>query len=415
MPEEWSMEIIQPIYKKGDKLEFCNYRAITLLNVTYKVLSGILYNRLTECAEEILGECQGRYHVSPSTIDHIFTIRQTQEKAYEYNIHLHSLFINFKQAFDSVNRGRILSDLLILGIPKKLVQLINVTMTGSKTTVRVDNQYTSTFPITNGVRQGDALSSVLFDLVLEAIFQKINIAGHIGTKSTQILVYCDDVAIMSRSKSALKDTSVNIEKEAGRRGLLVNENKIKCMQVARVVPHDEHRCCGKHKFEHIKEFSYLGSQMNQTNSISNEIQARILSGNRCYCAYGKLMKSRALNRSSKLKMYRSLIRPVVTYGREAWTLTNQDEQHIRIFERRILRKIFGPEQNEDGSWGIRMNYELNKLIESAYIVRFIKSRRIAWLGHMLRMDDKRTPKRILEWKPIGTRNRKTKEEMDCAH
>jgi hypothetical protein len=105
--------------------------------------------------------------------------------------------------------------------------------------------------------------------------------------------------------------------------------------------------------------------MNQTNSISSEIQARILSGNRCYYAYGKLMKSIALNRSSKLKIYRSLIRPVVTYGCEAWTVTNRDEQHLRIFERRILRKIFVPVQNEDGSCRIRMNYELKELVVNA--------------------------------------------------
>jgi hypothetical protein len=141
--------------------------------------------------------------------------------------------------------------------------------------------------------------------------------------------------------------------------------------------------------------------MNQTNSISTEIQARILSGNPCYYAYGKLIKSRALNRSSKLKIYKSLIRPVVTHGCEACTLTNRDEQHLRIFERRILRKIFGPVQNEDGSWKIRMNYELNESIRNTDIVRFIKSRRIAWLGHVMRMDDKR----ILQWKPIGTRTR----------
>jgi hypothetical protein len=62
-------------------------------------------------------------------------------------------------------------------------------------------------------------------------------------------------------------------------------------------------------------------------------------------------------------------------------------------------------QNEDGSWRIRVSYELNELIEYADIVRFIKSRRIAWLGDVKRMDDKRTPKRILQWKPIGTRTR----------
>ena len=94
--------------------------------------------------------------------------------------------------------------------------------------------------------------------------------------------------------------------------------------------------------------------------------------------------------------------PVVTYGCEAWTLTDRDGRHLKMFERRILRKVFGPVQNEDGSWRIRMNYELNKLIENADIVRFIKSRRIAWLGHVMRVDDKRTHKRILGWKPIGT-------------
>jgi len=162
-------------------------------------------------------------------------------------------------------------------------------------------------------------------------------------------------------------------------------------------------CFGQHKFEHVKEISYLGSQMNQTYSISSEIQARILSGNRCHYAYGKLMKSKLLNRSSKLKIYKSLMRPVVTYGCEAWTLTNRDEQHLRISERRILRKIFGPVQNEDGSERIRMNYELNELIRNADIVRFMNSR-IAWLGHVMWMD-KRTPKRILQWKPIGTRTK----------
>jgi len=89
---------------------------------------------------------------------------------------------------------------------------------------------------------------------------------------------------------------------------------------------------------------------------------------------------------------------------------------IGIFQRRILRKIFDPVQNKDGSWRIRMNYELNELIKNADIVRFIESRRIAWLGHVMRMDDKRTPKRILEWKPTGTRTRGgPRTEMDCRY
>jgi hypothetical protein len=317
------MGIIQPTYKKGDKLEFSNYTAIALLKVTYKVLSGIVYNRLTVYAEEILGEYQCRFRANRSTIDHTFTLRQIQEKAYEYNIQLHNLFLDFKQAFDSVNRDRMLKDLMILIIPKKLVQLVSVTMAGSKATVTVDKQHTSTFSITNGVRQGDALPSILFDLVLEEILQKVNITGHIGTKSTHIFAYADDVAIVSRNKNALKDNLINIESEARKRGLRINENKTKYMEVMRVASNSDHLRCGKYEFEHVKEFTYLGSKLNQINSTSSEIQAMVLGGNRCYYAYGKLMKSRALNRRSKLKIYKSLIRPIVTYGCEGWTLTKE--------------------------------------------------------------------------------------------
>jgi hypothetical protein len=63
-------------------------------------------------------------------------------------------------------------------------------------------------------------------------------------------------------------------------------------------------------------------------------------------------------------------------------------------------------QNEDGSWGIRTNHELKELIRDANIVRFIQRRRIAWLGHVMRMDEKRTPKGVLEWKPMGRRIRR---------
>jgi hypothetical protein len=70
-----------------------------------------------------------------------------------------------------------------------------------------------------------------------------------------------------------------------------------------------------------------------------------------------------------------------------------------------LRKIFGPVQNEDEFWRIRMNHEMNDLIKSADIVRFVKSKRMAWLSHVMRMEGERIPKRVLEWKPMNRRNR----------
>jgi hypothetical protein len=127
------------------------------------------------------------------------------------------------------------------------------------------------------VTQADSLPSVLFDIALETVLWKMNITGHVGTKSTLIFAYADDVAIVSRNKSALKGTLVNIESEARKRGLRINENKTKYMEVTRAASNSDHLRCGKYEFERVKEFTYLGSQLNQINSTSSEIQARILS------------------------------------------------------------------------------------------------------------------------------------------
>jgi len=89
------------------------------------------------------------------------------------------------------------------------------------------------------------------------------------------------------------------------------------------------------------------------------------------------------------------IRPIVTYSSETWTLTTKDENNLRIFERQILRKIFGP-VNIDNIRRIRNNREVDKLIEGADIVRFIEAQRIKWLGHarVQRMDQARPIRKL---------------------
>jgi hypothetical protein len=82
--------------------------------------------------------------------------------------------------------------------------------------------------------------------------------------------------------------------------------------------------------------------------------------------------------------------------------TAKDENNLRIFERQILRKIFGT-VNIDNIWRIRNNMEIDKLMEGADIVRFIKAQRIKWLGHIQRMDQERPTGELLDWRPMGTR------------
>jgi len=98
----------------------------------------------------------------------------------------------------------------------------------------------------------------------------------------------------------------------------------------------------------------------------------------------------------KFKVYRrTLVRVVITCGTEAWSLTVEDENALRFFDRRILGKIFGPVWHR-GEWRNCYNVELNELFEGHDIVWFVKAQRVRWLGHVMRMLEEEILERILK-------------------
>jgi len=163
LPEEWKDSIIVPIYKKGDKTDCSNYRGISLLPTTYKILSNILLSRLLPYAVEIVGDHQCGFQCNGSTANHIFCICQIFEKKWEYNEAVRQLFIDFKKAYDSVRMEVIYNILIEFGIPMKLVRLIKMCLNETYNRVRVGKNLFNMFPIRNGLKQGDALSLLFFN------------------------------------------------------------------------------------------------------------------------------------------------------------------------------------------------------------------------------------------------------------
>jgi hypothetical protein len=103
-------------------------------------------------------------------------------------------------------------------------------------------------------------------------------------------------------------------------------------------------------------------------------------------------------------MYRNIILPVVLYGCESWSLTLREECRLRVFENRVLRRIFGPKRDEViGEWKTLHNKELYALQSSPNIIRVMKSRRLRWAGHVARMGERRGAYRALVGKPEGRR------------
>jgi len=112
------------------------------------------------------------------------------------------------------------------------------------------------------------------------------------------------------------------------------------------------------------------------NSIEEEINERISLGNKAFYANQDLFKSKLLTKNSKLCMYKTLVRPVVTYTCETWVMNENIKTKLRIFERKVLRRIYGPTKEKDDTWRIKSNEELNRLTGNKNIINHIKAQRL---------------------------------------
>ena len=106
------------------------------------------------------------------------------------------------------------------------------------------------------------------------------------------------------------------------------------------------------------------------------------------------------------------IAPIVTYGCETWVLKENIIQKLSVFERRILRKIFGPTKMNDGTWRIKTNMELDNLIQHRNVINYVKSKRMSWFGHIHRKPETSVVKKIYKWQPLcNSTSGKTKKQM----
>jgi hypothetical protein len=124
LPDQWKESITVSVHNKGDKTDCNNYRGISLILTSYKILQTILHSRLIPYMDENIGDYQCGFLRNISTTDQIFCIHRILEKKWEYNETVHQLFIDFKKSYDSVRRKVFYSVLIEFGVPIKLVRFI---------------------------------------------------------------------------------------------------------------------------------------------------------------------------------------------------------------------------------------------------------------------------------------------------
>ncbi|XP_058836721.1 uncharacterized protein LOC131693148 [Topomyia yanbarensis] len=209
----------------------------------------------------------------------------------------------------------------------------------------------------------------------------------------------------------MEEAYIRLKREAKRVGLAINTSKTKYMIGRGSREENENRplrvCIGGDEIEVVEEFVYLGSLVTADNDTSREIRRRIVAGNRAYFGLRKTLRSNRIRRRTKLTIYKTLIRPVVLYGHKTWTMLMEDQRALGVFERKVLRTIYGGVQMEDGTWRRRMNHELHQLLGEPPICHTAKIGRLRWAGHVARMSDNSPVKTVLNCNPTGTRRWKT--------
>jgi hypothetical protein len=272
----------------------------------------------------------------------------------------------------------------------KLVRLIKMWLNLTYRKVRIVKHLSDCFPTENGLKQGDALSPLLFNFALEYVIRKVQ-ENQMGLKMNwthHFLAYADDVNLLGDNIDIIKKNAEILIVASKEVGLEINVDKTKYMLLSR------HQNVGQSRdikianrsFENVSQFKYFGTTVTNQNLIQEEIKGRLNSGSACYHSVQSLLSSRLLSNKLKIRIYKTIILPVVLFGYETWSLTLRDEHKLRMFENRVLRRIFGPKRDEVmDEWRKLHNKGLHDLYSSPSIISIIKSRRMRWAGPVARM------------------------------
>lgn len=398
IPEEWRTSIMIPLFKKGEKTDPNNYRGINLLSTTLKLTTRIISNKInsiTQISEEQQGFRSGR-----SCNDAVFVIRQIIEKSIEYNRPAFLCFVDLEKAFDRVQLQDVIHILYNRNIPLNIIKLIENIYVRNKIEARINSELTEPIEMTTGIRQGDSLSPLLFNIILDEIIKqtKTKRGYGMGNERIQILCYADDTVLIAENEDDLQRLLHIFNTTAKKLNMKISTEKTKSVVIAK----EPIRCkleIDNQMVEQVSTTKYLGIKLSYDNNIEDEVRDQTIKANRTAgCLNDTIWRNKHLRIETKARIYKAVVRPVMTYTAETRPETRRTQRYLETSEMKTLRKIAGKTL-----WDRETNENIRRICGVENINTWVKSRKQEWNLHIDRMTEQRIVKIARDKSPTGRR------------
>ena len=416
-PEQWSLSHIQPIPKSGDLSDVGNYRGIALSPIAAKIANKMILNRIQPVLDPLLRPNQNGFRPGRSTTSHILALRRIIEGVKAHNQKAIIVFVDFKKAFDSLHRGKLMQILSSYGVPEIIVNAIEQLYKNTFTKVLSPDGLTEQFEIKAGVLQGNTLAPYLFAIAVDYIMREAvqgdedklgfelhprRSSRHPAIKITDLL-FADDIALLANEIWQAQELLSRVESEAAKVGLAVNAKKTEFMAFNFSEP-IEIKTIGGSKLKEVLNFKYLGGWMNSTENDFNIRKALAWSA----CNDLRKIWTSNLNRKIKIRLFRSTVEYVLLYNSETWTISKTLSKKIDGTYTRMLRMALNI------SWKAKLtNVELYGSLNK--ITTVIRERRLRIAGHCVRHKEEMANRLVL-WQPTTGQRRRGRQSVsyvDC--
>jgi len=380
------------LHKKGDAQDIGNFRPISLISSSGKLLSKAIANRVESRMETHLSDEQFGFRRGRSTTDAIFVISELIAKSYEYQFGLNFAFVDFRKAFDSVEANAVYNALQDMEVEGELINTLQSVAATARSTISIGESRVP-IEIRRGVQQGDAFSPRAFIAALESAIGTIDWGERgvlIDGRRLTHIAFADDVALVASTTEELQTMLDDLDAACTRIGLSINEKKTVTMGNL-VAPLLQLR---ESPIASVASFIYLGRLVSFSKDRTAELRRRIGAAWGALNQHRDFYSSRRTPQHLKCRLFNTVVLPTLLYAAETWTHTESEWKELAVAQRRMERVLVGVRliHRRSNDWLRGRSGVLDARCEA-------EKRKMNWARKLAEMSADQWPRRVVDWTP----------------